>query len=494
MRLTSKNLSALFLTTAIGMGLGGCATTNDNNADAPKPSEPVKTPVQATPVSPEGNPDPRPGYVVRFNDREEFERFSMIGLTRALIQDNSVMPQAQDRDKLMQGAIDGMLKTLTPHDAYITAEDMNDRMSGKPETLTGIGATLEKMDDTGLIVVQGVLDGGPAQKAGVYAGDIISHVNGQSVKDLPIDKAVGLIRGEKGTTVTLTFERDGKAQPPLKIVRDVVVVKAVDAKLLDDVAYVRLSTFMEGDVHTQVADAFKKLEEKSGSKPVNGYILDLRYNGGGRLDMAAEITDLFVGQQNRPIVDMRGANGVVTHEWAAVPGDILNGKKLVVLINGGSASASEIVAGALQDFNRATLIGTPSFGKGSVQSVFPFGRYIPGREDGMKVTSALYHLPTGRSIQNVGITPDILVNGVDEKNIEHERDLGNNVDNPNGDTVQKRTETHTCTVKDDATWKKLGRDYRWGRDDVDRALLCAMKHLKGTSGNATITPVAAPKP
>ena len=487
MRLTSKNLSALFLTTAIGMGLGGCATTNDNNVDAPKSSEPVKT-------TPEAEPHAQSPYTIDFLTDEEFERIMVYGLARRIAMKNSVMPQARDRDKMMQGAIDGMLKTLTPHDAYITAEDMKNRMSGKPETLTGIGASLEKMDDTGLIVVQGVLDGGPAQKAGVYPGDVISHVNGQSVKDLAIDKAVDLIRGEKGTVVTLTFERDGKSQPPLKIVRDLVVIKAVDAKLLDDVAYVRLSTFMEEDVHTQVADAFKKLEAKAGNKPVNGYILDLRYNGGGQLDMAAEITDLFVGQQNRPIVDMRGANGMVTREWSAKPGDILNGKELVVMINGGSASASEIVAGALQDFNRATLIGTPSFGKGSVQSVFPYGRYIPGREDGIKVTSALYHLPTGRSIQNVGITPDILVNGVDEKNIKHERDLGNNVDNPNGDTVQKRTETHTCTIKDGVTWKTLGRDYRWGRDDVDRALLCAMKHLKGTSGNATITPVAAPKP
>ncbi|AEP08600.1 S41 family peptidase [Micavibrio aeruginosavorus] len=490
MRLQSKTLSALFLTTAIGLGLSGCATTSDNTAatDAPKPSEPVTTGAKPRGPSP---------YTIDLGSREEFERIMVYGIARRLAEDNSVMPQARDRDKMLQGAVDGMLKTLTPHDAYITAEDMKGYMSGKPETLKGIGAGLEKEKDKGRIIVQSLVEGGPAEKTGLQIGDAITHVNGQSILDMDIAKAIDLIRGEKGTPVTLNFERDGKPQS-LTIIRDEVVLKPVDAKLIGDIAYVRLASFMEGDVDTQVADAFKKLEAKAGTKPVNGYILDLRYNGGGRLDMAAEITDLFVDPQDMPIVDIRGANGVVKHAWTAEPGDMLNGKNMVVLINGGSASASEIVAGALQDFNRATLIGTPSFGKGSAQAIMPFGMFIPGREDGIKITNALYHLPTGRSIQNIGITPDILVEGIDESNIKHERDLANNVDNPNGDTEQKRTQTHTCTIKDGVTWKNLGRDYRWGRDDVDKALLCAIKHLNSTTGtaskNATITPVPQPKP
>ena len=264
----------------------------------------------------------------------------------------------------------------------------------------GLGIEVTMEDE--LVKVITPIDDTPAAKAGVLAGDYISEIDGQSVRGLKLEDAVEKMRGPVNTPIKLTLIRKGADKPiELTIVRDVVAVQAVKSRVEDDVGYLRVISFTE-KTYPDLEKAIEKIKKTVPADKLKGYVLDLRLNPGGLLDQAIQVSDALL--QRGEVVSTRGRNPDETRRFNAGPGDLTDGKPVIVLINGGSASASEIVAGALQDLRRATVLGTRSFGKGSVQTIIPLG------ENGaLRLTTALYYTPSGRSIQGTGITPDIKV-------------------------------------------------------------------------------------
>ncbi|EJF88142.1 S41 family peptidase [Bartonella melophagi] len=305
-----------------------------------------------------------------------------------------------DDKKLVENAINGMLSSLDPHSSYMDAEkakDMRDSTKGEFGGL-GIEVTMEK----NLIKVVSPIDDTPASKAGILAGDIISKIDGKETNGQTLSEAVNKMRGAVGTPITLTIIRSGVDEPlEIKIIRDIIKVKAVKYRIENDIGYLRLIQFSE-QTFVNLKAAIKDIQSKIPQDNLKGYVLDLRLNPGGLLDQAVNVSDAFLNKGE--IVSTRGRKKSDVMRFDAKQGDIINGKPLIVLINGGSASASEIVAGALQDHRRATILGTQSFGKGSVQTIIPLG------ENGaLRLTTALYYTPSGTSIQGTGITPDIIV-------------------------------------------------------------------------------------
>lgn len=305
-----------------------------------------------------------------------------------------------DDKKLIENAINGMLTSLDPHSSYLNAEeakDMRDSTKGEFGGL-GIEVTMEK----NLIKVVSPMDDTPASKAGILAGDLISKIDDVQTNGQTLNEAVNKMRGTPGTPITLTIIRSGVDQPfEVKIIRDIIKVKAVKYRVEDDIGYLRVIQFSEQTLGNLLA-AIKDIQSKIPEDKLKGYVLDLRLNPGGLLDQAVSVSSAFLNKGE--IVSTRGRKKSDVTRFDAKLGDVTNGKPLIVLINGGSASASEIVAGALQDHRRATILGTQSFGKGSVQTIIPLG------ENGaLRLTTALYYTPSGTSIQGTGITPDIIV-------------------------------------------------------------------------------------
>jgi carboxyl-terminal processing protease len=306
-----------------------------------------------------------------------------------------------DDTKLIASAINGMLAGLDPHSAYMDPNGFRDMQVETKGEFGGLG--MEVTMEDGLVKVVAPIDDTPAAKAGILANDVISRLNGESIEGLTLDQAIEKMRGPVNTTVKLTIVRKGQDKPiEVSITRDVIRVSSVRSRVEgDDVGYIRVTQFSE-----QTTDGLKKaisdLAARAGDKN-RGFILDLRNNPGGLLDQAVSVVNAFVNRGE--IVSIRGRNpeDMQRYEAKADPGDLTKGKPLIVLINGGSASASEIVAGALQDHKRATLIGTRSFGKGSVQTIIPLG----ANDGALRLTTARYFTPAGRSIQALGITPDI---------------------------------------------------------------------------------------
>ena len=308
--------------------------------------------------------------------------------------------EAPDESKLIEQAINGMLTSLDPHSSYLdpkAASDMRQSTSGRFGGL-GIEVTMED----GLVKVVAPIDDTPAAKAGILSGDIITHIDDDQVQGLSLNQAVDKMRGSIGSAVKLKVSRGkDRAVREFRIVRDTIRVQVVRSREEGDIAYVKVASFNE-----QTTEALRKavdeLTSKIGADKLKGFVVDLRNNPGGLLDQAVSVTDAFL--ERGEVVSTRGRNVDESQRFNARPGDITKGKPVVVLINGGSASASEIVAGALQDHKRATLIGTRSFGKGSVQTI------IPLRENGaLRLTTARYYTPSGRSIQAKGIDPDIQI-------------------------------------------------------------------------------------
>jgi carboxyl-terminal processing protease len=304
-----------------------------------------------------------------------------------------------DDTKLIQAAIDGMLTSLDPHSGYLDPEsfaEMRDQTRGE---YGGLG--IEVTSEDGVVKVISPMDGTPAANAGIKAGDYITAVNGESVLGLSVNDAVKQMRGKPGETVTLTIAREKTDPFDVKIVREVIKPKSATAKMEGEYGVLRVSAFNEKTTDEAQA-AFAELKAKN--PRMKGLILDLRNNPGGLLDQAVGVADLFL--EGGEIVSQRGRDARDVERYNARPGDITNGMPMVVLINSGSASAAEIVAGALQDRKRAQLVGLTSFGKGSVQTVVP----LRGGMDGaLKLTTARYYTPSGRSIQKTGITPDLEV-------------------------------------------------------------------------------------
>jgi carboxyl-terminal processing protease len=305
-------------------------------------------------------------------------------------------------EELVTAAINGMLTSLDPHSSYLSAKDFEDMQVQTRGEFGGLG--IEVTQEEGFIKVISPMDDTPAAKAGIMSGDFITHVNGEAILGLPLDEAVDKMRGPIGSEIIITVVREGTPEPfDVSIIRDTIKLTAVRGRVVGNTVVLRITTFNDQTTSGMVEALNKGVEELGGIDKVEGVVMDLRNNPGGLLNEAITVVDAFL--EKGEIVSTRGREAGNGERYNAKPGDLVNGKPIVVLINGGSASASEIVAGALQDHRRAVVVGTKSFGKGSVQTL------IPLRGDGaMRLTTSRYYTPSGRSIQALGISPDIVVN------------------------------------------------------------------------------------
>ena len=305
-------------------------------------------------------------------------------------------------EDLVTAAINGMLTSLDPHSSYLSAKDFEDMQVQTRGEFGGLG--IEVTQEEGFIKVISPMDGTPAAKAGILAGDFITHVNGEPLLGLMLDDAVEKMRGPIGSEIIITVVREGTPEPfDVSIIRDTIKLTAVTGRVVGDTVVLRITTFNDQTTSGVKEELAKAIKELGGMENLNGLVIDLRNNPGGLLNEAITVSDAFLDKGE--IVSTRGREAGSGERYNAQAGDLINGKPIVILINGGSASASEIVAGALQDHRRAIVVGTKSFGKGSVQTL------IPLRGDGaMRLTTARYYTPSGRSIQALGISPDIVVN------------------------------------------------------------------------------------
>ncbi len=303
--------------------------------------------------------------------------------------------------ELIEAAINGMLTSLDPHSSYLSAEDANRMRVQTSGEFGGLG--IEVTQEEGWVKVVSPMDGTPADAAGMLAGDYITAVDGESVLGLTLDDAVNMMRGPVGSEIIITVVREGEVEPfDVSIIRDTIKLTAVRTRTEGNAVVLRVTTFNEQTFPNLREGMEEQIEEAGGIENIDGIVLDLRNNPGGLLNQAIYVSDAFLDAGE--IVSTRGRAASDGDRFNATPGDLAEGKPIVVLINGGSASASEIVAGALQDHRRAIVVGTNSFGKGSVQTV------VPLRGDGaMRLTTARYYTPSGRSIQALGISPDIIV-------------------------------------------------------------------------------------
>jgi carboxyl-terminal processing protease len=351
--------------------------------------------------------------------------------------------------QLIEYAIKGMLSNLDPHSDYMTAKDFDDMKVQTKGEFGGLG--IEVTMEDGLVKVVTPIDDTPAFKAGIKPGDLITHLDKKPIMGMTLADAVDKMRGKVGSSVELVVRREGTAEPLfITIKRDVIKIKSVKYRVEGngDIGYIRITTFNQ-NTYDGLKDAFEKIKKESGTKLV-GYVLDLRNNPGGLLDQAISVSDAFLDQGE--IVSTRGRNDEAIKRDNALPGDLADGMPVVALINSGSASAAEIVSGALQDHHRAVLMGTRSFGKGSVQTVIP----TPGG-GAMRLTTARYFTPSGRSIQAKGIDPDILVEPAKIEKLEdlrvHEADLKGAISNPDAPTTPAET-----SVTNDNKDAKDGKD------------------------------------
>lgn len=305
-----------------------------------------------------------------------------------------------DEEKLVESAINGMLRSLDPHSSYLNAKDAADMQTQTRGEFGGIGIEVTMEDE--LVKVITPIDDTPGAKAGILAGDLISEINGDPVRGLSLQEAVEKMRGAVNTSIDLTIIREGADRPiEISVVREIIPIRAVRSRVEGDVGYLRVISFTE-KTYDDLEAAIEKIKEEVPEDQLKGYVLDLRLNPGGLLDQAIYVSDAFL--ERGEVVSTRSRDPDDTRRFNASSGDLTDGKPVIVLINGGSASASEIVAGALQDLKRATVVGTRSFGKGSVQTIIPMGD-----KGALRLTTALYYTPSGKSIQGTGIEPDIKV-------------------------------------------------------------------------------------
>ncbi|MCG3268692.1 S41 family peptidase [Yoonia sp. I 8.24] len=309
--------------------------------------------------------------------------------------------QDVDDKELIEAAINGMLTSLDPHSSYMSAEDAADMRISTRGEFGGLG--IEVTQEDGWVKVVSPMDGTPADAAGMLAGDFITAVDGESVMGLTLDEAVDLMRGPVGAEIIITVVREDEVEPfDVSIIRDTIKMTAVRSRTEGKAVVLRITTFNEQTYPNLSEGIEEQISEAGGIDNVDGFILDLRNNPGGLLNQAIYVSDAFLNAGE--IVSTRGRETEDGDRFNATEGDLAQGKPIVVLVNGGSASASEIVAGALQDHRRAIVVGTNSFGKGSVQTVIPLSS-----DGAMRLTTARYYTPSGRSIQALGISPDIIV-------------------------------------------------------------------------------------
>ncbi len=376
-----------------------------------------------------------------------------------------------DDSKLIESAIKGMVTGLDPHSDYMDPKSFRDMQVQTRGEFGGLG--IEVTMEDGLIKVVAPIDDTPAAKAGIMANDLITQLDGEQVQGLTLNQAVDKMRGPVNTKVKLTIMRKGQDKPiEMSLTREVIRVRSVRSQVEgDDVGYVRMTQFTE-----QTTDGLKKafadITAKVSNDKLKGYILDLRNNPGGLLDQAISVSSAFI--QRGEIVSTRGRNPEEDQRFTAHGGDLIKGKPLIVLINGGSASASEIVAGALQDQKRATILGTRSFGKGSVQTIIPLGT----GKGALRLTTARYFTPSGRSIQAKGIVPDI----------EVMQDVPPEI-LAKSDTSTKGEASLRGHLQGDAGKEQTGsQSYVPPDPKNDKALIMAEELLRGTKTNPAFPP------
>jgi len=311
-----------------------------------------------------------------------------------------------DEKELIEAAINGMLTSLDPHSSYLNPDNFTDMQDDTKGEFGGLG--IEVTMEEGFVKVISPIDDTPAAKAGVKANDFITHIDGESVLGMTIGEAVDLMRGLVNTDIELTIAREGEEEPiEMTLTRAVIEIKAVKHRIEGDVGVLRVSKFSE-KTFQNLAESIAQIKDELGANGVSGYIIDLRNNPGGLLTQAVAVSDAFLDQGE--IVSTRGREQRNADRYNAQNGDLADGKPVVVLVNGGSASASEIVAGAIQDHRRGIVVGEKTFGKGSVQTIMPLAS-----RGAIRLTTARYYTPSGRSIQALGIEPDIIVEQVELK-------------------------------------------------------------------------------
>ncbi len=382
-----------------------------------------------------------------------------------------------DEGDLIEAAIKGMMASLDPHSSYLPPNDFDDMQVQTRGEFGGLG--IEVTQEEGFVKVVSPMDGTPADAAGVEAGDFITHVDGESLLGLDLNEAVDLMRGPIGSEIIITVVREGKDEPfDISIIRDTIKLTAVRSRTEGQTVVLRVTTFNDQTYSNLKSNLEKSVEEVGGMDKVNGFVIDLRNNPGGLLTQAIKVSDAFL--ESGEIVSTRGRSPEDGDRFNATPGDLANGKPVVVLINGGSASASEIVAGALKDHRRAVVVGTKSFGKGSVQTIMP----VKGG-GAMRLTTARYYTPSGRSIQGLGVSPDIIVEQAqrnpDEDAIDGKRptfrseaDLRDALNNDSYTEEERRQIEEERTAAEEAA--KLRED--------DAQLAYAVDLLKGLSALA----------
>src|SRR5437763_7366028 len=358
------------------------------------------------------------------NSAETYKQLNLFGDVFELVR-NDYVDDVKD-DTLVEGAINGMLTALDPHSNYLNSKNFNDMKVQTRGEFGGLG--IEVSMESGLVKVVSPIDDTPAARAGLTPGDLITHLDGDPVQGMTLPEAVEKMRGLIGSEIKLTIRREGKDPFDVKLTRATIKIQSVRSHLEGDtIGYVRITSFNE-QTDVGLNNAMKNLKQQAGNK-LSGVILDLRNNPGGLLDQAVGVSDAFLDKGE--IVSTRGRRSEDAQRYNARPGDIASGLPVAVLINGGSASASEIVAGALQDHHRAILLGTKSFGKGSVQTIIP----LPGN-GAMRLTTARYYTPSGRSIQGRGIAPDVEVRASRDETAhfgpERESDLNHVLSNQGG--------------------------------------------------------------
>ncbi len=358
-------------------------------------------------------------YVFADEDKDVYKYLNLFGEAFEKIKNNYV--EDVSSKELIESAIEGMLGSLDPHSTFLNNQELNELKVQTKGEFGGLG--IEVTLENGFVKVISPIDDTPASRAGIKAGDMITHLDDEPVLGMTLSEAVSIMRGKVGSKIKLTVNREDNKTLQIEIVRAVIQLKAVRSKIENNIGYIRVSSFNQ-KVDTQIIKAIKDFKKK---EKIIGYVLDLRNNPGGLLDQAVSVTDIFLSQGE--IVSTRGRFDREGSRYNAIKRDLTDGLPLVVLINQGSASASEIVAGALQDHKRAIIMGTKSFGKGSVQTIIPSGEDVA-----LKLTTAKYYTPLGRSIQKTGIDPDILVEQAELTRIENqnrrkESDLRGAIDN-----------------------------------------------------------------
>ena len=347
------------------------------------------------------------------NRQETYKQLNLFGDVFQRVQEQYV-EEVTDK-KLIESAISGMLQSLDPHSSYLSPDSYKDMQVKTKGTFGGLGIEITMED--GVVKVVSPIDDTPAANAGMKSGDLIIGINGESIRGLSINEAVSQLRGPIGSKVIITVVRDEKDPFEIEIVRDVIKIRSVRHNIIKNIGYVRLTTFSDTTT-SGMEKSIIEIKKEIGDK-FQGLVLDLRNNPGGLLNQSISVADAFLNQGE--IVSTQGRKEDDTSRIFAKKGDIINGKPLIVLINSGSASASEIVAGALKDHSRAIIVGTRSFGKGSVQSIIPLAG-----NGAMRLTTARYYTPSGISIQAKGIEPDILVEAgiteITKKSLDNRRE------------------------------------------------------------------------